>query len=63
MSGPETLKAYEGPMRTKMGACFPGERTVFRGYDLHAEFKHAEWIDLYIFSITGRRLSQPELKL
>lgn len=63
MSGPETLKAHEGPMRTNMGACFPGERTVFRGYDLHAEFKHAEWIDLYIFSITGRRLTQSELKL
>ncbi|MDB5800479.1 MAG: hypothetical protein JWL63_1418 [Rhodocyclales bacterium] len=63
MSGPDILKTFEGPMRTKVGACFPGERTVFRGYDLHAEFKHAEWIDLYIFSITGRRLTPIQLKV
>ncbi|HYD62952.1 MAG TPA: hypothetical protein VEC35_21545 [Noviherbaspirillum sp.] len=61
MSGPDTLKAYEGPMRTKVGACFPGERTVFRGYDLHHEFRDAEWIDLYVFSITGRRLTPAQL--
>ena len=63
MSGAETLMNYEGPLRTKAGGCFPGERAVFRGYDLHREFKNAEWIDLYIFSITGRRLTTTQLKV
>ena len=53
---PHPLAAYEGPMQTRMGACFPGERTVFRGHDLHSEFRDADWIDLYMFSITGQRL-------
>jgi hypothetical protein len=44
-----------------MGGCFPGERAVFRGYDLHTEFRDAEWMDLYIFSITGKRLSTAQL--
>lgn len=57
------LSAYEGPMATHMGQCFPGERTVFRGVDLHAEFLDADWIDLYLFSITGRRLPANALKV
>ncbi|MES2048697.1 MAG: citryl-CoA lyase [Pseudomonadota bacterium] len=63
MSGPEILKQYEGAMRTRMGACFPGQRTVFRGVDLHEEFREADWIDLYMFSITGRRFSATALKV
>jgi citrate synthase len=63
MNGPDLLKSHEGPLRTRMGACFPGERTVFRGKDLHTEFKHAEWIDLYVFSITGRRFQTAQLKV
>lgn len=46
---------YEGPLRTRMGACFPGERAVFRGHDLHADLKDMDWIELYAFGITGRR--------
>ena len=58
-----TLEQFEGPMRTTAGKLFPGERVVFKGLDLHATFADAEWIDLYIFSITGRRLSAPQLKV
>ncbi|MES2128855.1 MAG: citryl-CoA lyase [Pseudomonadota bacterium] len=57
------LEPFEGPLHTRMGACFPGERTVFRGVDLHQEFQSADWIDLYIFSITGRRLPANALKV
>lgn len=57
------LEAFEGPMRTRMGQCFPGERTVFRGVDLHTEFHDAEWIDVYMFGILGRRLPKNALKV
>lgn len=63
MSRNGTLEQFEGAMPTSMGQCFPGERTVFRGVDLHDTFKHADWIDLYIFSITGRRLAPNALKV
>ena len=60
---PHPLDAHEGAMRTRMGQCFPGQRTVFRGVDLHQEFRDADWIDLYMFSITGRRLPANALKV
>ncbi|MFC5475251.1 hypothetical protein [Paraherbaspirillum soli] len=63
MSGPETLFAYEGPLRTKVGKCFPGERAVFRGHDLHADLKDMDWVELYTFGITGRRFSAQQLRL
>lgn len=63
MSGPDILLQNEGPLRTKMGACFPGKRAVFRGQDLHSTFKNADWFDFCVYSITGRRLTQPELNV
>ncbi len=63
MSGLETLKAYEGPLRTKAGGCFPGERAVFRGCDLHADLKDMTWVELYTFGITGRRFSVQQLNV
>jgi len=58
-----TLLDYEGPLRTRMGACFPGERAVFRGHDLHADLKDMDWIALYAFGITGRRFSPQQTTL
>jgi hypothetical protein len=55
------LLDYEGPLRTTMGACFPGERAVFRGHDLHADLKDMDWIALYAFGITGRRYSPEQI--
>jgi citrate synthase len=46
-----------------MGACFPGERTVFRGHDLHADLKDMDWVELYTFGITGRRFSPVQIKI
>ncbi|MBI3230648.1 MAG: citryl-CoA lyase, partial [Burkholderiales bacterium] len=63
MNGPDTLKQYEGPLRTKMGACFPGKRAVFRGQDLHSTFRNANWFDFCVYSITGRHLTEPELNV
>ena len=57
------LLDFEGPLRTRMGACFPGERTVFRGQDLHADLKDMDWVELYVFGITGRRFSANQITL
>lgn len=57
------LESWEGPLRTTAGGCFPGERAVFRGHDLHSELNNADWIDLYLFGITGRRHSAGQLRV
>lgn len=63
MSTQHPLQDYQGRLRSRMGACFPGERTVFRGRDLHAHLQDIDWVELYAFGITGRRFSAPQLKL
>lgn len=63
MSKNGILEQYEGALPTSVGKCFPGERAVFRGVDLHTEFRDADWIDLFIFSVTGRRLPAEQLKV
>ncbi len=63
MNDPEILAQHSGPLRTRIGAAFPGKRAVFRGCDLHRDLKDASWLDLYIFGITGRRLTAEQLKL
>lgn len=63
MSGPERLLEAEDHWVTRMGAWFPGERVVFRGQDLHADLKDMSWMELYLFSITGRRFTAAQLKV
>jgi hypothetical protein len=57
MSGPQTLLDHEGPLKTSAGACYPGERAVFRGHDLHRELTGLDWVELYAFGVSGKRLS------
>jgi hypothetical protein len=61
--GPELLRRNVGRLRSRMGACFIGSHTIFRGKNLHAELADASWLDLYLFGITGRRFSATELRL
>jgi citrate synthase len=63
MKGPELLAAHAGILRTRVGACWPGSRAVFRGHDLHKEFHDSDWVGLYVFGITGRRFSAEQIKL
>ncbi len=63
MNGPELLQQSVGHLKSRMGKFFPGERTVFRGHDLHVELKDMDWIELYIFGITGRHFSPEQLRL
>jgi citrate synthase len=63
MNGPDLLSAHADILRTKVGACWPGTRAVFRGHDLHQDLHDADWIELYLFGITGRRFTPQQVKL
>ena len=63
MNGPELLQENADCLKSSMGACFPGERAVFRGHDLHAELKDVDWVELYAFGITGRRFTSQQVRL
>lgn len=63
MKKPELLRENAGRLKTRVGACFPGSRAVFRGHDLHADLKDMDWVELYVFGITGRRFTPEQLRL
>ncbi|HJW23955.1 MAG TPA: hypothetical protein VJ576_03585 [Rhodocyclaceae bacterium] len=63
MKGPELLDSHAGVLRTRVGACWPGKRAVFRGHDLHQDLRHSDWLELYLFGITGRRFAADQIKL
>lgn len=50
-------------LKSRMGAFFPGSHVIFRGHDLHTELKNMDWLELYVFGITGRRFSTEQLRL
>lgn len=61
MKGPQLLEQYAGRLVTRMGAIFPGEHVVFRGHDLHVALKDMDWLELYLFGITGRRFTPQQI--
>lgn len=63
MNGPELLAGHAGILRSKVGACWPGTRAVFRGHDLHQDLHDSDWMALYIFGITGRRYTPEQVRL
>ncbi|MBI2286594.1 MAG: citryl-CoA lyase [Nitrosomonadales bacterium] len=63
MKEPQMLEEQVGRLVTRMGAVFPGERAVFRGHDLHASLKDLDWLELYLFGITGRRFTPQQIKV
>ena len=63
MNGPQLLEAHVGRLATKIGAFFPGERAVFHGHDLHTSLKDIDWLELYLFGITGRRFTPQQMKV
>ncbi len=63
MRGAQFLLDCEDRHVTSMGAWFPGERVVFRGQDLHRDLGRLEWLDLYMFSVTGRHLPDHHLRM
>jgi hypothetical protein len=63
MTGPELLAAHANVLHTRVGACWPGTRAVFRGQDLHRDLDGIGWMGLYVFGITGRRFEAHELRV
>lgn len=61
--GPELLQENSGVLKSRMGAFFPGSHVIFRGHDLHTELKDMDWVELYIFGITGRRFTKEQVRL
>lgn len=63
MTGPDLLRQHAGRLPTQVGACYPGSHAVFRGHDLHRDLRDLDWVELYVFGITGRRLTQPQVAM
>jgi hypothetical protein len=63
MNGPELLEQHVGKLTTRMGAFFPGERVVFRGQDLFTSLGELDWLELYLFGVTGRRYTPQQMRV
>lgn len=50
-------------LTSRMGRFIPGSHATFRGFDLHTDLKDMDWVELYVFGITGRRFSPEQLRL
>lgn len=57
------LGQYAERMKSGVGACYPGSHANFRGHDLHAQLRGMDWVELYLFGITGRRFSPAQIRL
>lgn len=63
MNGLEALTKNENRWATSMGGWFPGERVVFRGFDLHHDLRDMSWMALYVFGLTGKKFNSQQLKV
>lgn len=63
MRGPEKLLEHEDRWVTRMGKWFSGERVVYRGQDLHVDLADMDWMELYLYGITGRRFDERQRKV
>jgi hypothetical protein len=59
----ELLLRNVGRVTSRVGAFFPGTHVMFRGQDLHAHLGDMEWLDLFVFGITGRRHTAQQLRM
>ena len=48
---------------TNVGASFPGEKVIIRGKDLFTSFYNKKWMELLLYSITGRNFTSNQIKL
>jgi hypothetical protein len=62
-NGPALLQENVGVLKSRMGTFYPGSHVIFRGHDLHKDLKDMDWVELYVFGITGRRFSREQLRL
>ena len=62
-SGPTLLQENVGVLKSRMGTFYPGSHVIYRGHDLHKDLKDMDWVELYVFGITGRRFTREQLRL
>ena len=58
----EFLIDAEDNWATSIGASIPGETVVIRGEDLFSAFYNKKWMELLLYSITGRKFTADQLK-
>ncbi len=63
MASHDSLIEAEDYLLTRMGKWFPGQRVVFRGADLHSELGAIDWVELFTFSVSGRRFTREQVRL
>lgn len=57
------LDGFQGPIRSRVGGVFPGERAVFRGYDIHRELKEMNWVEMLYFSASNKRYTPAQVRV
>lgn len=57
------LEESETVWKTSVGKFYTGERVILRGKNLHEAFYSSEWMQVFVYSITGRLYSGAELEL
>jgi hypothetical protein len=62
-NGPALLQESVGVLKSRMGTFYPGSHVIYRGHDLHKDLKDMDWVELYVFGITGRRFTKAQLRL
>lgn len=62
-NGPDRVLKKFRILKSRMGKFYPGSHVIFRGHDLHTDLKDMDWLELYIFGITGRRFTNEQLRL
>jgi hypothetical protein len=63
MNGPDMLEQQIGHLKSSMGAAFIGSHAMFRGHNLHEDLRQMDWLELYLFGITGRKFSAQQVEL
>ncbi|MGB7597037.1 MAG: hypothetical protein WBM09_05670 [Gallionella sp.] len=62
-NGPALLQKNVGVLKSRMGTFYPGSHVIYRGHDLHKDLKGMDWVELYMFGITGRHFTREQLRL
>ncbi len=59
----DPLLSSEDNWIARMGLSFPGSHVIFRGKDLHKDLGDLDWMELYLYGITGKRYQPEQLRI
>jgi hypothetical protein len=60
---PQDYIARIGQASSRAGGFYPGEGARVRGQPLHAHCAQRRWFDLFLFALTARQFTPPEIEL